>query len=494
MEILFQEKTTPAYRDAARLTKQTVVSMESVVPDTKDDIGRILSVRPVLFLKSRERRGQSAEIDAETLVSVLYINEAGTAVSSFRTTQALRFEFELPPEAGDGGILQVSLDLVGVSSRIINSRKAGVDLEISCGVCVSVADEVTESQSLPEDCPAAIHVLEETHGAELLTNVCEKAVSFSEQFDLSEKGAAPSEILCMEKQLTIGEKQVIGGRLLLKGDIALRIDVLTEGRAEPARMALSMPFSQLIDLENEDAENISVKTLWTQENCELIETLDGLKLLNVDLRALLQVRGSQNKTIRFASDAYSNSMPCECVREALSLPLSADESAVRLTGEDRIELPENYRELVTAYLTPGRCSAAQGTVTAELLCAGTDDRLSVIRRMIPLIAPDSTEDQELTSCRISDFTASAEGDHLMLRVAAEGIAGKSKTQTVERLRSLSLDESAAFDSAAWPSLTAVWAETESVWELAKLYRSSPEAIEAFNSDLSVNPVLIPKAP
>ena len=84
MEIVWDEKTLPAYRDLMRSVKSTQMTMESVVPDTKDDIGRILSVRPEIYLKNKEWRGRGVSVDAEVQLCILYVNEAENAVQSFR--------------------------------------------------------------------------------------------------------------------------------------------------------------------------------------------------------------------------------------------------------------------------------------------------------------------------------------------------------------------------------------------------------------------------
>ena len=84
------------------------------------------------------------------------------------------------------------------------------------------------------------------------------------------------------------------------------------------------------------------------------------------------------------------------------------------------------------------------------------------------------------------------GKELVLELEAKGAGTVRESCRIERVTELTLQEEQAFDTASYPSLTAVWAETESVWELAKLYHSSPEAIGQLNEDLSARPLLIPK--
>ena len=70
MEIHLIDTAVPAYVDLARLTKKTQIAMESVVPDTREDIGRILSVCPDICLKSKDWNGHGATVSGETSLVV----------------------------------------------------------------------------------------------------------------------------------------------------------------------------------------------------------------------------------------------------------------------------------------------------------------------------------------------------------------------------------------------------------------------------------------
>ena len=77
-------------------------------------------------------------------------------------------------------------------------------------------------------------------------------------------------------------------------------------------------------------------------------------------------------------------------------------------------------------------------------------------------------------------------------MGAEAAGLIQKSGTIRRVDTLTLDEEQRFDMMSFPSLTAVWAQTESVWEMAKQYHSSPEAVCEMNQDLSQRPIFVPK--
>ena len=66
---------------------------------------------------------------------------------------------------------------------------------------------------------------------------------------------------------------------------------------------------------------------------------------------------------------------------------------------------------------------------------------------------------------------------------------------IRSIEAVTLDEEKCFDLSSFPSLTMVRVEGESLWELAKRYHSSVEAIEAFQTetDRESGMLLIPKS-
>ena len=492
MDIQFNETTVQTCQDLARLSKAAQLAMESVVPDTKDDIGRILSVRPEIYLKSKELRNRGALIGGEAVVTVLYINENESAVSSFSLSQSFSQEYEMAA-ADDGDLLQVRLSVSGLQARVLNPRKVSVDLEICSELTVSRSTDFVVSQALPNDLWTPIHVQRAESSAIFYTGVSEKSFSLNEQLQFPEHDLKPKEIIGKEICYCIRDRETVGTRLLIKGDAQMTLHFFPEDSDLPCSRQFQMPFSQLIDLGENEAEEAEVWIEPTSDYVNLMDSIDGRKLLDVELHALAQARSRRRQKIEYISDAYSNQMPCECSFCEQTITESISEQQLYLSADESIEVPEEFQELLACYPTLGQCSSNQGNIVVDLLCRAKDGKLFSMRRNI--ILTSGTESGEMTnvSFRVTDFDVRQSGGFFIVRVRAEGEGLEQHQTQVRRISTLQLNAEKAFDSAAYPALTAVWAETESVWELAKLYHSSPEAICALNEDLSRQPVFIPKA-
>ena len=100
METKIENKTVKAFREISRQTKKIQETAETVVPDTNDDIGKIVSTNTQLYLKSKDISGSRVLVGGEAEISILYITEGESAVSFLRTAKAFSMGFDV-----DGGYL-----------------------------------------------------------------------------------------------------------------------------------------------------------------------------------------------------------------------------------------------------------------------------------------------------------------------------------------------------------------------------------------------------
>ena len=492
MDIQFEEKAVSVYRELASQSRKTHFTMESVVPDTKDDIGRILSVRPVLYYRSKALTSHGAQLAGEAAVTVFYVNESEDAVSCVRLSQSFSLDFELPGLEG-GEELQFQLCPGSVQARALNPRKLSVDLEVLGEVRVNARAELVVSQQLPEGVWAPVHLQSGELETMQTVALCEKNFTVTDQLAFPDGAPRPAEIMAAALRYRVGETENVGGRLLVKGQALLTLDYLPEEGKVPASESFSVPFSQLIELGCEDVSEARVQIVPTSEYFELIDAIDGQKLLSFELHALAQVRALRTQTLRYFSDAYSNLMPCSYRVEEQTLSASEKSRSRSFSAEESFELPEEFDELLRLYATLNPAAPNGASVSVDLLCRTAEGKLFPMRRSIVLTSPETEATPDGANCELSGLDWQLDGKNLVLRVQTVQSYPERRTACCRRLCALTLEEEKAFDVSAYPAVTAVWAETESVWELAKMYHSSPEAIQALNEDLSRRPVFVPKA-
>lgn len=492
MDIQFEESAVSVYREQASLSKRTHFTMESVVPDTKDDIGRILSVRPALYYRSKELTSHGAQLTGEAAATVFYVNETEDAVSCVRLSQSFSLDYELPNLEG-GEELQVRLSPGSVQARALNPRKLSVDLEVQGDLAVSARTELVVSQRLPEGAWAPVHLQSGELETVQTAALCEKNFTVTDQLAFPDSAPRPREIMAAALRYRVGETENVGGRLLVKGQALLTLDYLPEDGSVPGSEHFTVPFSQLIELGCEDVSEARVQIEPTSEYIELIDAIDGQKLLSFELHALAQVRALRAQTLHYFSDAYSNLMPCSYSVAEQTLVQSEKNRSRSFTAEESFELPEEFGELVRLYATLNPAAPNGASVSVDMLCRTAEGKLFPMRRGIVLTPPETETPTDAVAFELSGVDWQLNEKNLALRLQMNQSYQERRPACCRRLCALRLEEEKAFDTSAYPAVTAVWAETESVWELAKMYHSSPEAIQALNEDLSRRPVFVPKA-
>ena len=380
----------------------------------------------------------------------------------------------------------------GVQAKAPNPRKITVDLELFSELSLSRSMEFIVAQSLPEELPAPIHVQTGESTVFLPTVVCEKSFSLSEQLPLPDGATLPGELLAAEAAWRITDGSAVAGRYLVKGEAKLHLIYTPKSGGPPCSRDLLLPFSQLMDLDGAEADAAELWVLPVSDYFNLIETIEGQSMLDAELHALIQLRAYQKHCVQTVTDAYSNQMPGECRVTETPVFTDCSASVTELEAQELIELPEEGQELLGVYPTLCRGGAAQAALTLDLLCRGGDGKLSAMRRTLALKPEENDGALTFDEVLLRDCSETQEGRTIRVRVTAEGVGMERRQSSIRRVSSLELDEERQFDLSSYPSLTAVWGRTESIWELAKQYHSSPEAILALNADPGQRPLFLPK--
>ena len=105
MELIAKQRELAAWSNVGSLCRQSLITAESVVPDTLPDVGRIVWVQGGLLLKGKELSPGGVGVNGEAWASVLYLTEEQGSLESLRLTKPFRLDFEglsAQPEALPG--------------------------------------------------------------------------------------------------------------------------------------------------------------------------------------------------------------------------------------------------------------------------------------------------------------------------------------------------------------------------------------------------------
>ena len=498
MEIRFENKEQSVWREAFRQSKRSRESLESVVPDVSEDIGRVASVQSRVLLKSKDMTERGAELTGELIVSLLYITEGEDAAASLQLSKDFRMEFELP-EHGVEAFPAAELTVLSAEARVLNPRKVAVTVELGGELRVYQQEKCTVASYLPEgDWPGLYCRVEQAEATPIRT-VGEKSFAVHEQFLFPADSPAPEKLVSQRLRLQVDEVQQIGSRSIAKGRMELELCYLSP-EALPCRCRFQSSFSQILESGGENSCAVLALVQETSAYYDLIDTIGGEKALDTEVHAVMQLISRSRETVSVITDAYSNRRPLQFETEARSFPLASEPQTAALSGEEKLELSEDCAQLLFAWPTLGQAvsdrEALRCNLSLELIYRTADGSLAAARRSLELSGPRLGEDCRILSVQAGEPELKREGTALQCKATAEVKFQKRETVELDAISAVSAEDGADYDAAALPGLTLVRVDDEDLWELAKRYHSSVALITETNEQTAADPrgklLLIPR--
>lgn len=499
MEISFENKTVNIYREIYHQTKRSQESAESVVPDTDDDIGRIASVQTALMLKSKDVTARGVIISGEATAALLYITEDQQKVSFVRLTKSFTMEYEVADIDPDA-VAQVRLSIVNCETRVVNPRKVSVTFELAGELSCYKQESLTIDSRLPAEGSDGLHARYESTELMLASAACEKTFGINEQFSFPSGKPAPSRLVSQQIDFAVSDSQLIGSKVIIKGNVNLSLCYLSEEVNYPLRTEFTTPFSQIIDIGEESMDNCSMNIELTSAYFDIINTISSEKALDVELHAVIQLVSRSRKSLSYVADIYSNKMPVECATQSCQFGVVSSVQKLKITSDERLSVAEDCTDVLSAFLSITEISLEQGQIKAavevDVVYRDSNGLLSSVHRILNMEGDGGGQNLRLCSARLCDVYLRPDGQFIDGHISAEISCLVCGSIEVRKVGAVSLDEDSAYDLSTYPTVTLVRVERESLWELAKTYHSSVEQIRAMNEleeEISGRLLLIPKA-
>lgn len=498
MEISFENKLSRAYQEVSHISRRFQENAECVVPDTDEDIGRIAAVQADVLLKSKDLGGRGILVSGEARASLLYITEQQDRLSFVRLSKPFTAELELPDQSGDL-LTQVSLSVQAVDARILNPRKVSVSFDLSAAMSCFKSANIPVETVIPEEARDDLHVLLEDTEVLLPNAVCEKTFALTEQFPFPDGKPSPARLVSERTEFEIQDCQLIGSKAILKGNAEATVVYLTEEADCPVQATFSTPFSQIMELGEESMDSSTVKVCVTGSYYDLTESINGEKVLSMEVHALAQLVSRKSVHISSITDAYSNRMPLDQKADVLLLENTEQREKMLLNAKQTLNVMEDCSDVLCVLPSVSRVTLEQGKLSAaanfDIIYRASGGLLSAVRRTVMMEGACDGDSVRISDVRIADLDMKPEGENLHLELELEFGLVQVHTRELRRLSAVELEEDSPFDPAEFPTLTLVRHEGESLWALAKKYHSSIDAIQKENEmDAAGNGrlLLIPK--
>ncbi|MCI8622635.1 MAG: DUF3794 domain-containing protein [Provencibacterium sp.] len=297
-------------------TLEQPIESDVLLPDYCPDIVKILRCFCVPRVTSAQAGGGKLTVDLSCACKVFYLG-ADQNIRCLEQRMPYTKSVDIGVQAGDP-IVDASCRTDYVNCRAVNQRR----LEIRCAVSIECRVFSRQSQDLVCDASGC--------GIQLKTAACDvteissdtaRQWSMHEDLQLASQKPAIQSVIREECCCRISDYKVISGKVVIKGELALHILYQPEtGDSRPETMEYALPISQIVDVEGID-EGYTCDVSLFPVSCEFAPkvNLEGeSRLIAMDCTLGARVRAHRRQKLGLITDCYSTDYECRMERVPLS--------------------------------------------------------------------------------------------------------------------------------------------------------------------------------
>ncbi len=478
LKLEFLTEAMEYLRPVLRETKTVEETAEAIIPDSCPDVAEILYTDGLSYLRGKELSEGAVSVSAGVSASVLCKPDGRKEPEVVEVYIPLSLRLEnhaLKP----GLLCSVQVQLRRLDSHMVNPRKVLVRATVAVTVWVWEPCREEHPRSLAA---GEAELLLGTAPMKLLGALGEKNYTAEDSLRLSPDGHGLRLVSC-GAEITHQDARLTGARAVFKGTVKLTALYLSDGGALETGTA-QLPFSQYIDLGDcRETDELRLYTCLTGADIEL--TADGGGL-NAALQLMTRAEVYTMRELSYIKDLYSLRGEASPMLEKRHYESLLDRQYFAPTG--RGSVPLGGSRVVLCTCEPGEISHARSgetttftlPVTVQVLTEDNGDLRGGSTRV-----ELTCSTQASPGCRFEaaveglQVTSSTTGEAVEVQVTGEVSVSTYATGEIDEIAGAEVTE--LEPSQEVPGLIIRRPKPgESLWSLAKHYRTTMSAISAAN--------------
>ncbi len=489
MELELKKEHFECYCPGVPLLSTQEESAETIVPDYSPDVSRIVDVCACLLPRAQSIADGRMNVEGSIRLTLLFMAEDAQGLRSLEYNMPFEHSERLPD-----GCDKASLEgrVCNVEARLLNPRKlftrADVEWRVTpyCRETLSVCGEIAAQSDF------SIETLMEKHEVSLIRAIGEKDFVFADELTLPGGREAIAELLCARVKPRVTETKSIGSKAVLKGVACVSL-LYAAPDGTLCSYSEELPFSQILDgVAEDEGGDVSASSVLNLTGCEIHtggeNDGDGRTVsVKLFMSAFVVLRATAN--VECITDLYSTAYELDARTERVELCGEPETVTVTQNVREQLDTGTEVKCVLMADVCFGsvafRREGAHATLSASATVSALyQDESGVARavsRRIEIAAESSVDGsaQVETVCA-GDITANVNANGIELCFPADFTVISVPTSSCVCLTELSAEKSDV-QSAEPPSLVLrALGEGESLWDVAKQYRTTIEEILSAN--------------
>lgn len=489
MELELQRTCLNGFQMVLNRTVIQEETLEGIVPDFCPDIMRIVDASGQIYVTGRELSKGSLKVSGVVRVAILYIpdDENGPHHMDIQ----IPFNCTADDPALHGGCkIYAAPRICSVDTHAINPRKVltRVELAIDLQVYAPGENDTCMGVSCREN-ESGIQQRTKERETYLISALQEKSFTFSDVLNFPVAHAHARELLRSRLEARNLEAKIIGGKLIIKGEVELNALCRAEEGLVFAEH-FHLPYSQVMELNGVGEEcDVQVECFIAALECSM-QPGDPASLA-VTLELLAQAVVHEKRMVTMLDDLYCTHCPLELEHGDLMIEHLRGRETRRESVRQFCECGIPAKNVVDTSVAIGRVTHTRegdafllrAETNITILFFSEDDALCSVTYPVPVISTLSTaeECELLYRCAVMGMpTAVPVTGGLEVRFELEFPIVMHQTERcmfVSGIRELPQEE----NTGRHPSvILRMVGERDELWDIAKAYHSTVSDIMAAN--------------
>lgn len=488
MELTFQQSMCPCLKTLVGQVENQEQTQEIRLSDGMPDVGRVLGCWGQPLIRGKEWRSDSVLVSGGVMVWALYAPEDGTNPRCVDAWIPFQFKWDLPQTQRDGTVI-TNVSLKNMDCRSISARKLMIRATVSMNAQVMELQDVELYQ--PEEVPEDVQLLRVSYPVDIPQEAGEKAFMLEESIAMGEPDQAGKIIVC-EMRCSITDQKVLADKVVFRGMCWLHL-VYQNADGEIQTREQELAFSQFAELDHSFGNNAQCTVTMLPTGLELDMGEDGALQVKCGLAAQYVIY--DRLLLELVEDAYSTSRHVTPVIQELHLPTRLDcdrqslsySEMIPMTASKIVDVSACWEQPVVRAAELG--AQAQIAAQYQVLYADENGTLQCVNARgeeIWEMDSDPSNDIVLTlDCQHPHGELGGEGVNITGQMLTQAVAMGTKPMTM--VTKLHIGDAITADPNR-PSLVLRRSGNERLWDIAKEYGSTVQAIREAN-DLQDQPLL-----
>lgn len=491
----------PVNRAAVRINKLAFdgtadlpIEGDVLLPDYCPDIARVLNTEACARIDTKTLDPGRLNVSGTFCVKIIYIPDNSSSIRCFTYESALTHTFEAAGvDRNDMAKAKARVDYV--NCRPISPRR----FQIKASVSISAKVWSRKDEEIVTGCDDdRVEMLSRRIKVSSPIGFAERPFSVEDELEVSYGKPPVASIVRCDAAAVVQDYKVIANKIITKGELVLH--TLYSPEAEDSKLEVmdhSLPLSQIIDLEGVDEESIvSVKYEVKNINVEMMANDDGenrIMSVKADINAMASARGNGEFTA--VADAYSPVYEMEIQMKPISVEYITDIIKSNETVKLSVEAPgDGFSSVTDCVVKPetvtakaeGKNLVITGEMSISVMASDMNGGPVCLERSAPFTINEPMSAPGVNIRCEPDITVVAAtfsivpgGIDIRCDCMVSAIVFSVDSENV--VADMSLDETKPREIKQ-KTLTLYFADGgESLWNIAKRYNTSVEAIKRENN-------------